>query len=80
MSKSSASSKRLTRTCKSKRFAVQAASVRLSFTSALSFGSMQPSVADKLRELEFESNKHKKLLAEANLEIHALKRELSVKR
>lgn len=36
--------------------------------------------AAKLRELEAENNKLKKLLAEAHLDIHALKSVFSVKR
>ncbi len=44
------------------------------------FGGMEPSDAAKLRELEAESNKLKKLLAEAHLDIHALKSVFSVKR
>ena len=41
------------------------------------FGGMEPSDAAKLRELEAEDNKLKKLLAEAHLDIHALKSVLS---
>ena len=37
------------------------------------FGGMEPSDEDKLRELEAETNKLKKLLAEAHQDIHALK-------
>ena len=44
------------------------------------FGGMEPSDAAKLRELEAENNKLKKLLAEAHLDIHALKSVFSVKR
>jgi putative transposase len=44
------------------------------------FGSTEPSDAAKLRELEAENNKLKKLLAEAHLDIHALKSVFSVKR
>jgi putative transposase len=38
------------------------------------FGGMEPSDAAKLRELEAENNKLKKLLAEAHLDIHAFKK------
>jgi len=41
---------------------------------------MEPSVAAKLLELETENNKLQKLLAEAHLDIHALKIVFSVKR
>ncbi len=44
------------------------------------FGGMEPSDAAKLRELEAENNKLKKLLAEAHLDIHALNSVFSVKR
>jgi putative transposase len=44
------------------------------------FGGMEPSEAAKFRELEAEKNKHKKHLAEAHLDIHALKRVFPVKR
>jgi len=43
------------------------------------FGSMESSDAAKLRELEAENNKPNKLLAEAHLDIHALKSVFSVK-
>jgi putative transposase len=36
------------------------------------FGGMEPSDAAKLRELEAENNKLKKLLTEAQLDIHVL--------
>jgi putative transposase len=81
MSKSSASLNRLTRACPSKSFAVQAALVSLPFYKWRSrFGGMEPSDAAKLRELEAENNKLKKLLAAAHLDIHALKSVFSVKR
>ncbi len=41
---------------------------------------MEPSDAAKLRELEAENNKLKKLLAEAHLDIHALMSVFSAKR
>ena len=44
------------------------------------YGGMQASDADKLRELESENAKLKKLLAEAHLDIHALKGVFGVKR
>jgi putative transposase len=44
------------------------------------FGGMEASDASKLRELESENAKLKKLLAEAHLDIHALKSVFSVKR
>lgn len=44
------------------------------------FGGMQASDAAKLRELESENAKLKKLLAEAHLDIHALKSVFGVKR
>jgi putative transposase len=44
------------------------------------FGGTKPSNAAKLRELEADNNKLKKLLAEAHPEIHALKSVFSVKR
>ena len=44
------------------------------------FGGMEPSDAAKLREPEAENNKLKKLLAEAHLDIQALKSVFSVKR
>ena len=44
------------------------------------FGGMQVSEAQRLRELESESAKLKRLLAEAHLDMHALKRVLGVKR
>lgn len=44
------------------------------------FGGMQASDAAKLRELEAENAKLKKLLAEAHLDIHALKSVFGVKR
>jgi len=44
------------------------------------FGGMEASDAKRLRELESENNKLKKLLAEAHLDIHALKDVLGVKR
>jgi putative transposase len=44
------------------------------------FGGMEPSDAAKLRELEVENNKLKKLLAEAHLDIHTLKSVFSVQR
>jgi putative transposase len=37
------------------------------------FGDIEPSDAAKLRELEAENNKLKKLLTEAHLDIHTLK-------
>jgi putative transposase len=44
------------------------------------FGGMQVSEAQRLRELESENAKLKKLLAEAHLDMHALKSVLGVKR
>lgn len=44
------------------------------------FGGMDASDAKRLRELEAESTKLKKLLAEAHLDMHALKSVLGVKR
>ncbi len=44
------------------------------------FGGMEASDAQRLRELEAENNKLKKLLAEAHLDMHALKSVLGVKR
>ena len=44
------------------------------------FGGMDGSEARRLRELEGENAKLKKLLAEAHLDIHALKSVLGVKR
>ena len=44
------------------------------------FGGMEPYEAAKLRELEAENNKLKKLLAKAHLDMHALKSVFSVKR
>ena len=44
------------------------------------YGGMNFSEARRLKELESENGKLKKLLAEANLDIHALKRVLGTKR
>lgn len=44
------------------------------------FGGMQLAEAQRLRELESENAKLKRLLAEAHLEMHALKSVLEVKR
>jgi len=44
------------------------------------FGGMDTSDAKRLRELEAENSKLKKLLAEAHLDIHALKGVFGVKR
>jgi putative transposase len=44
------------------------------------FGGMDASDAKRLRELEAENTKLKKLLAEAHLDMHALKSVLGVKR
>ena len=44
------------------------------------FGGMEVSDAKRLRELEGENAKLKKLLAEAHLDMHALKSVLGVKR
>ena len=44
------------------------------------FGGMEVSDAKKLRDLESENAKLKKLLAEAHLDIHALKSVFGVKR
>jgi putative transposase len=44
------------------------------------FGGMEASDAKRLRELESENGKLKKLLAEAHLDIHALKGVFGVKR
>ena len=44
------------------------------------FGGMEASDAQRLRELESENGKLKKLLAEAHLDIHALKSVFGVKR
>ena len=44
------------------------------------FGGMQVSEAQRLRELESENNKLKRLLAEAHLDIHALKSVFGTKR
>lgn len=43
------------------------------------YGGMQPSDAKRLRELESENAKLKRLLAEAHLDIHALKDFFGVK-
>ncbi len=65
MSRSSASSNRLTKACLSRSFAALAASVSLPFNKWGSrFGGMELSAAAKLRELEADNNKHKKRLAE----------------
>jgi putative transposase len=47
---------------------------------AARYGGMGVSEARRLRELEAENNKLKKLLAEAHLDMHALKSVLGVKR
>ncbi len=44
------------------------------------FGGMEASDARRLRELEEENSRLKKLLAEAHLDMHALKSVLGVKR
>jgi putative transposase len=44
------------------------------------FGGMEASEAQRLRELETENAKLKRLLAEAHLDMHALKSVLGVKR
>ena len=44
------------------------------------YGGMQVSEAQRLRELESENAKLKKLLAEAHMDIHALKSVFGVKR
>jgi len=44
------------------------------------FGGLQGSEATRLRELEAENGKLKRLLAEAHLDMHALKSVLGVKR
>ena len=44
------------------------------------FGGMQATDAKRLRELESENGKLKRLLAEAHLDMHALKSVLGVKR
>jgi putative transposase len=44
------------------------------------FGGMETSEAQRLRELEAENAKLKRLLAEAHLDMHALKSVLGVKR
>lgn len=44
------------------------------------FGGMQGSDAKRLRDLESENNRLKKMLAEAYLDMHALKDVLGVKR
>ncbi len=44
------------------------------------FGGMEASEAQRLRELEAENAKLKRLLAEAHLDMHALKSVLGVKR
>ncbi len=44
------------------------------------FGGMEPTDAKRLRDLEAENGKLKKLLAEAHLDIHALKGVFGVKR
>ena len=44
------------------------------------FGGLQVSEATRLRELEAENGKLKRLLAEAHLDMHALKSVLGVKR
>lgn len=44
------------------------------------FGGMEASDAKRLKELESENGKLKKLLAEAHLDIHALKSVFGVKR
>ena len=44
------------------------------------YGGLQVSEAVRLRELEAENSKLKKLLAEAHLDIHALKSVFGVKR
>jgi putative transposase len=81
MSKSSASSNRLTRACSSRIFFRACGFSQPTFYKWCSrFGGIEPSDAAKLRELEAENNKLKKLLAEAHLDIHALKSVFSVKR
>ena len=50
------------------------------YTWRAKYGGMQASDAGKLRELESENAKLKKLLAEAHLDIHALKGVFGVKR
>ena len=44
------------------------------------YGGMEASEAKRLRELELENGKLKRLLAEANLDIHALKSVFGTKR
>ncbi len=44
------------------------------------FGAMEPADVKRLRALEAENGKLKKLLAEAHLDMHALKSVLGVKR
>jgi putative transposase len=44
------------------------------------FGGMEASEGQRLRELETENAKLKRLLAEAHLDIHAIKSVLGVKR
>lgn len=44
------------------------------------FGGMEVADAKRLRELELENSKLKRLLAEAHLDMHALKSVLGVKR
>ena len=50
------------------------------YKSRAKFGGMQVSEAQRLRELESENAKLKRLLAEAHLDMHALKSVLGVKR
>ena len=50
------------------------------YTWRKKYGGMEASDAKRLRELEAENAKLKKLLAEAHLDMHALKSVLGVKR
>jgi putative transposase len=68
------------RACPSRNFAGPVACQPTFYKWRSRFGGMEPSDAAKLRELEAENNKLKKLLAEAHLDIHALKSVFSVKR
>ncbi len=66
--------------CRSRNCAARAASAMRPSTSGAKFGGMQASKATRLREMESENAKLKKLLAEAHLHIEALKVGFGVKR
>jgi putative transposase len=80
MSKSSLSSSKLKQACPSRNFVVAAASVSPLSTSGEPSSAVWRLHASRLRDLESENTKLKKLLAEAHLDIHALKSVFGVKR